>query len=112
MIEHEDLSGVGEGDAPRLISGQSKTPAEEAIERALRPQRLNEYIGQDKVRDQLGLFIQAALQRSEALDHVLLFGPRGLAKPHWPIFSRGSLVSIYVRPLARCWSGLAIWRRC
>jgi len=80
MIEHEDLSGVGEGDAPRLISGQSKTPAEEAIERALRPQRLNEYIGQDKVRDQLGLFIQAALQRSEALDHVLLFGPPGLGK--------------------------------
>jgi Holliday junction DNA helicase RuvB len=80
MIEHEDLSGVGEGDAPRLISGQSKTPAEEAIERALRPQRLNEYIGQDKVRDQLGLFIQAALQRGEALDHVLLFGPPGLGK--------------------------------
>jgi Holliday junction DNA helicase RuvB len=80
MIEHEDLSGVGDGDAPRLISGQSKTPAEEAIERALRPQRLNEYIGQDKVRDQLGLFIQAALQRGEALDHVLLFGPPGLGK--------------------------------
>jgi Holliday junction DNA helicase RuvB len=80
MIEHEDLSGVGEGDAPRLISGQSKTPAEEAIERALRPQRLSEYIGQDKVRDQLGLFIQAALQRGEALDHVLLFGPPGLGK--------------------------------
>ncbi|MFM8677223.1 MAG: Holliday junction branch migration DNA helicase RuvB [Burkholderiaceae bacterium] len=80
MIEHEDLSGVGEGDAPRLISGQSKTPAEEAIERALRPQRLNEYNGQDKVRDQLGLFIQAALQRGEALDHVLLFGPPGLGK--------------------------------
>ena len=80
MIEHEDLSGVGDGDAPRLISGQSKTPTEEAIERALRPQRLNEYIGQDKVRDQLGLFIQAALQRGEALDHVLLFGPPGLGK--------------------------------
>ena len=80
MIEHEDLSSAGEGDAPRLISGQSKTPAEEAIERALRPQRLNEYIGQDKVRDQLGLFIQAALQRGEALDHVLLFGPPGLGK--------------------------------
>jgi Holliday junction DNA helicase RuvB len=80
MIEHEDLSGVGDGDTPRLISGQSKTPAEEAIERALRPQRLNEYIGQDKVRDQLGLFIQAALQRGEALDHVLLFGPPGLGK--------------------------------
>lgn len=78
MIEHDDLSaGSGEG---RIISGQAKTPAEEAIERALRPQRLSEYIGQHKVRDQLGLFIEAARQRAEALDHVLLFGPPGLGK--------------------------------
>ena len=78
MIQHDDLSAdSGEG---RLISGQAKTPAEEAIERALRPQRLSEYIGQPKVRDQLGLFIEAARQRTEALDHVLLFGPPGLGK--------------------------------
>ncbi len=78
MIEHEDLSGGVNED--RLISGQAKTPAEEAIERALRPQRLADYIGQHKVRDQLALFIEAARQRSEALDHVLLFGPPGLGK--------------------------------
>jgi len=78
MIEHEDLSGRANED--RLISGQVKTPAEDAIERALRPQRLVDYIGQHKVRDQLALFIEAARQRSEALDHVLLFGPPGLGK--------------------------------
>jgi Holliday junction DNA helicase RuvB len=76
MIEHDEL-GLPDSD-DRLISGQSKTPAEEAIERALRPQRLADYVGQDKVREQLGLFIEA--QRAEALDHVLLFGPPGLGK--------------------------------
>lgn len=78
MIEHDDL-GPGSNE-DRLISGQAKTPAEEAIERALRPQRLADYIGQHKVREQLGLFIEAARQRAEALDHVLLFGPPGLGK--------------------------------
>jgi Holliday junction DNA helicase RuvB len=77
MIEHDDLTS---GEADRLISGQAKTPNEEAIERALRPQRLADYIGQESVREQLGLFIQATRQRSEALDHVLLFGPPGLGK--------------------------------
>ena len=80
MIEHDDLSGVNDSGDQRLISAQTKTPAEEAIERALRPQRLADYIGQDRVRDQLDLFIQAARQRGEALDHVLLFGPPGLGK--------------------------------
>ena len=78
MIEHDDLSAGSDND--RIISGQTKTPAEEAIERALRPQRLADYIGQAKVRDQLALFIEATRQRNEALDHVLLFGPPGLGK--------------------------------
>ena len=77
MIEHDDLSAP---DEDRIVSGQAKTPAEEAIERALRPQRLADYIGQSKVRDQLALFIEATRQRQEALDHVLLFGPPGLGK--------------------------------
>ncbi len=77
MIEHDDLSAP---DEDRLVSGQAKTPAEEAIERALRPQRLADYVGQSKVRDQLALFIEATRQRQEALDHVLLFGPPGLGK--------------------------------
>lgn len=53
---------------------------EEAVERTLRPQYLREYIGQDKVKDQLEIFIKAAKLRDEALDHVLLFGPPGLGK--------------------------------
>jgi len=79
MIEHEDLSSAP-GTDRRLISGDPATPAEDAIERALRPPRLDEYIGQPRVREQLGLFIEAARQRKEALDHVLLFGPPGLGK--------------------------------
>lgn len=53
---------------------------EESFERTLRPQRLQEYIGQDKVKDQLNIFIEAAKLRNEALDHTLLFGPPGLGK--------------------------------
>ncbi len=47
---------------------------------SLRPRKLSEYIGQDKVKETIGIFIQAALQRGETLDHVLLFGPPGLGK--------------------------------
>ncbi|CCW41158.1 Holliday junction DNA helicase RuvB [Streptococcus agalactiae ILRI112] len=53
---------------------------EELVERTLRPQYLREYIGQDKVKDQLKIFIEAAKLRDESLDHVLLFGPPGLGK--------------------------------
>jgi holliday junction DNA helicase RuvB len=85
MIEHDNLGSASPAesamtDEARLISGASKTPQEEVIERALRPQKLDEYIGQSKVRDQLALFIEATRQRGEALDHVLLFGPPGLGK--------------------------------
>jgi len=64
----------------RLISPAKTTPAEEAFERALRPKHLDEYVGQQKIRDQLDIFIAAARARKEALDHVLLFGPPGLGK--------------------------------
>ena len=53
---------------------------EEALERALRPMALAEYVGQEKIRGQLSIFIEAARRRKEALDHVLLFGPPGLGK--------------------------------
>ncbi|MDE2149751.1 MAG: Holliday junction branch migration DNA helicase RuvB [Gammaproteobacteria bacterium] len=53
---------------------------EERVERALRPRRLDEYIGQPAVREQLGIFVEAARGRGEALDHVLIFGPPGLGK--------------------------------
>ncbi|MCU0942215.1 MAG: AAA family ATPase, partial [Hydrogenophaga sp.] len=66
--------------APRVISPAAVSPKEEAIERALRPKLLDEYVGQQKVREQLEIFIGAARKRAEALDHVLLFGPPGLGK--------------------------------
>lgn len=53
---------------------------EEILEKSLRPADLDEYVGQEKIRDQLEIFIKAAKQRGEALDHVLLFGPPGLGK--------------------------------
>ena len=66
--------------APRMVSAAPASPKEEAIERALRPKLLDEYVGQAKVREQLEIFIGAAKKRQEALDHVLLFGPPGLGK--------------------------------
>ncbi|MDE1951273.1 MAG: Holliday junction branch migration DNA helicase RuvB [Betaproteobacteria bacterium] len=67
-------------DTARVISPAPASPQEEAVERALRPQVLADYIGQVKVREQLDIFMRAAKKRGEALDHVLLFGPPGLGK--------------------------------
>jgi Holliday junction DNA helicase RuvB len=67
-------------EADRLISGGKASPAEVGEERALRPRELAEYVGQVKIREQLQIFISAARNRKEALDHALLFGPPGLGK--------------------------------
>jgi holliday junction DNA helicase RuvB len=67
-------------ETDRLIAPAAENPQEEALERALRPKVLDEYVGQEKARSQLEIFINAARGRSEALDHVLLFGPPGLGK--------------------------------
>ena len=67
-------------ETDRLISAAPASSHEEAFERALRPKALTEYIGQEKIRGQLAIFIEAARRRHEALDHVLLFGPPGLGK--------------------------------
>ncbi len=67
-------------EADRLISGAPASPQEEGEERALRPRQLAEYVGQAKIREQLEIFISAARNRKEALDHALLFGPPGLGK--------------------------------
>ena len=63
----------------RVISGET-TDFDEGFEQSLRPQLLNQYIGQEKVKDNLSIFIEAARGRSESLDHVLLYGPPGLGK--------------------------------
>jgi len=64
----------------RVVSVAPASPNEEAIERALRPKGLQDYVGQAKACEQLEIFISAAKLRSEAMDHVLLFGPPGLGK--------------------------------
>ncbi len=64
----------------RLVAQESRSNSEEQVERALRPRQLAEYVGQEKARGQLSIFIEAARRRNEALDHVLLFGPPGLGK--------------------------------
>ncbi|NMB38225.1 MAG: Holliday junction branch migration DNA helicase RuvB [Firmicutes bacterium] len=63
----------------RLVNGWKK-PEDKDLELTLRPSKLSEYIGQTKVKEQMRLFITAAKQRNEALDHVLLYGPPGLGK--------------------------------
>jgi Holliday junction DNA helicase RuvB len=70
----------GTDPAIRVVSAAPVSPNEEAIERALRPKGLAEYVGQLKAREQLEIFISAARGRAESLDHVLLFGPPGLGK--------------------------------
>lgn len=67
-------------ETDRLVASATASTQEEALERALRPKMLDEYVGQEKARGQLEIFINAARGRQEALDHVLLFGPPGLGK--------------------------------
>jgi len=67
-------------ESERLVSAAKLSTQEEALERALRPRMLAEYVGQAKAREQLAIFIEAARRRKEPLDHVLLFGPPGLGK--------------------------------
>jgi len=64
----------------RLIDAAPVSVQEEQLEKALRPRRLADYVGQRKIRQQLDIFIEASRRRQEALDHVLLFGPPGLGK--------------------------------
>lgn len=67
-------------ESDRLVSGLNRGNEESSIERAVRPKKLADYIGQAELKAQLSIFIEAALGRGEALDHVLLFGPPGLGK--------------------------------
>ncbi len=67
-------------ETDRLISAKPSSGEEGEFERSLRPATLVEYVGQEKVRSQMEIFIEAARRRGEALDHVLLFGPPGLGK--------------------------------
>lgn len=78
-IKTDDITPSGNNQEERLVTAAASTD-DNALERALRPKQLEEYVGQKKARGQLEIFISAAKQRQEALDHVLLFGPPGLGK--------------------------------
>ncbi|MCY7314909.1 MAG: Holliday junction branch migration DNA helicase RuvB [Rubrivivax sp.] len=79
-IQTDSFGAAPAAPHTRVVSAAPASPNEEAVERALRPKGLAEYVGQVKAREQLEIFIQAARGRGEALDHVLLFGPPGLGK--------------------------------
>ncbi|WP_395772511.1 AAA family ATPase, partial [Arenimonas sp.] len=66
-------------DELRVVSGAANRE-DELIEASIRPKKLDEYLGQTAVREQMTIYIEAARRRSEALDHVLIFGPPGLGK--------------------------------
>ncbi len=66
--------------SPERLTGAGATREDERIERAIRPRKMSEYIGQKPTRERLGIFLDAARQRQQALDHVLLYGPPGLGK--------------------------------
>ena len=66
-------------DGEKIIASEVQD-GEESVEQVLRPQVLDEYIGQESVKDQMNIFIEAAKKRDEAMDHVLIFGPPGLGK--------------------------------
>ena len=78
-IKTDDITPSFDRQEERLVTAAVSTD-DNALERALRPKQLEEYVGQKKAREQLEIFISAAKQREEALDHVLLFGPPGLGK--------------------------------
>jgi holliday junction DNA helicase RuvB len=80
------------------VVNASASRDDEVIDRAVRPKRLSEYVGQAPVKAQMEIFIEAARRRGDALDHVLIFGPPGLGKT--------TLANI-----VRCWSARATWPR-
>ncbi len=77
-IQSDSLAS--QADASRVVTPRAASPNEDTIDRALRPRALEEYVGQQRVREQLKIFIEAARHRGESLDHVLLHGPPGLGK--------------------------------
>ena len=77
-IQSDSLSS--QADVSRVVTPRAASPNEDTIDRALRPRALDEYVGQQRVREQLKIFIEAARNRGESLDHVLLHGPPGLGK--------------------------------
>ena len=86
-----------------IISPKLENKVEENMENSLRPQKLGEYIGQDKVKENMKIYIEAAKKRKEPLDHVLLYGPPGLGKT-----TLASIISNEMKSNIKITSGPAI----
>ncbi len=80
MIADADSGSADDYDFENRVVSTTYTPGDEDAENSLRPRRLEDYIGQDKVKENLRVFIESAKLRKESLDHVLLYGPPGLGK--------------------------------
>jgi holliday junction DNA helicase RuvB len=74
------MNPVRDEETPRIQAPQAQALVDEDLDRSLRPRRLEDFIGQEAVKDQLAVSVAAAVSRGEALDHVLLAGPPGLGK--------------------------------
>jgi Holliday junction DNA helicase RuvB len=80
MIDKFDTSNIGEMDSDERLIATSYREEDSEIESGLRPHALDEYVGQEKAKESLKIYIEAAKRRADALDHVLLYGPPGLGK--------------------------------
>ncbi len=92
--------------------GDAHEAPEDEIETSLRPRKLDDFIGQDAVREQLGVALDAAKARGEALDHVLLAGPPGSGRPPSQRSSRKSSARRSCSPPAPRWSAREMLPRC
>ena len=82
------------------------------FENRIRPQELDNFSGQEKIVENLRIFIRAALMRGETLDHVLLHGPPGSERPRWPVSSPTKWGRSSKQPRVPCWTSLATWQAC
>src|SRR5215207_2155244 len=103
-------SAIRSSSEPRSSTDRAVTPRQIVedvpVERSLRPRRLAEYIGQERVKETLQIFIDAAKQRGESLDHVLLYGPPGLGKT-----TLAAIIAVEMGVSLRITSGPAIERQ-